>query len=154
MGTKTFCRALPVIVAAGLAALTLASCGRSSVRPPEAQVVNDKATGPQLSLRPANASRASEGSSRDFAFVRYSIDVSKDLPRACLIFNSTLDPQKDYKPFVAISPNAPIVLSTDGANLCVGGLTFGAPHELTCGPACRRRWPVADLRRDHRRRVR
>ncbi len=131
MGTKTFWRALPLIVAAGLAVLTLASCGRSAVNPPEAQVVNDKATGPQLSLRPANAKRASEVSSRDFSFVRYSIDVSKDLPRACLIFNSTLDPQKDYKPFVAISPRAPIVLSVDGASLCVGGLTFGAPHELT-----------------------
>ncbi|MEP7210531.1 MAG: alpha-2-macroglobulin [Alphaproteobacteria bacterium] len=130
MGTKRFWRVLSLAMAGAVAALALASCGKPSGTS-DASVVNGKPNGPQMAERLASAKRAQAANPRDFAFMRYSIDVSRDLPRACLIFNTSLDPKKDYKPFVAVNPNAPIVLSVEGANLCVGGLTFGTPRELT-----------------------
>ena len=130
MGTQRFWRVLSLAMAGAVAALALASCGKPGGGT-DASVVNGKPNGPQMAERLATAKRAQAGNPRDFSFMRYSIDVSKDLPRACLIFNTSLDPKKDYKPFVAVNPNAPIVLSVEGANLCVGGLTFGAPRELT-----------------------
>ncbi len=112
---------------AGACALSLlAACGGGDG---EAEMVRST-DGPQLEQRSANARRAGQ-SDADFAFVRYSIDVSGDLPRACLAFSSSLDPNRDYSGYLDISPATQTALSVDGPNLCIGGLTFGQSREVT-----------------------
>jgi uncharacterized protein YfaS (alpha-2-macroglobulin family) len=130
VGTQAFWRALGLAATGAVAALVLASCGRSG----DAGTANStraKADGPQMELRQASSKRAGLPASKDFEFVRYAIDVTQDLPRACMTFSNTLDPARDYSPYVAVSPAAQIALAVDGANLCVGGLTFGQERELT-----------------------
>jgi uncharacterized protein YfaS (alpha-2-macroglobulin family) len=114
----------------GALVMALAGCGRSIDKPNAAAVVG-RLGGPPLENRPADARRQSPDNARDLAFVRYSIDVSKDLPRACLAFNASLDPQKDYAPFIAVSPQTQIALSVEGEKLCLGGITFGRAREVT-----------------------
>ncbi|MDZ4762719.1 MAG: alpha-2-macroglobulin [Alphaproteobacteria bacterium] len=130
MGTKTFWRTLSVLAASSVAAGALASCNRSGGSG-DADTIRGRPDGPQFESRQASSKRAGLPASRDFAFVRYAIDVTQDLPRACLSFSSTLDPDRDYDPYIAVSPAAPVALVVDGANLCVGGLTFGQQREIT-----------------------
>ncbi|MEZ5936587.1 MAG: alpha-2-macroglobulin [Hyphomonadaceae bacterium] len=113
--------------AASLAMAALTACGGGD----KAAELRDGPDGPQLTQRAENARRAATQSSRDFEFVRYAIDVSENLPRACLTFSSTLDEEKDYSPYVEMDRGGPVALSVKGANLCIGGLTFGQPRELT-----------------------
>jgi uncharacterized protein YfaS (alpha-2-macroglobulin family) len=120
--------AFPFLATGALAAV-LAGCSKSSGRSTLA-TAGAGADGPRFDSRPANAPRQGPVTSRDLAFVRYSIDVSKELPRACLAFNTSLDPQKDYSPFIAVSPQTPIALSVEGEKLCVGGLTFGRARDV------------------------
>src|SRR5690606_17184693 len=94
-------------------------------------LLQGKAEGPRLETRDAGARRAGPVSAREFEFLRYAIDVSQNLPRACLTFSTSLDPARDYRPYVAVSPATQIALSVEGANLCVGGLTFGQEREIT-----------------------
>ncbi len=129
MGTNRFWRALSYGAAGVFAAAILASCGGPGGG--NADVVRGKDQGPRLETRQANAKRAGAPTSKEFEFVRYSIDVSKDLPQACLTFSTTLDKAKDYRPYVAVSPQTQIALTVDGANLCVGGLSFGQEREIT-----------------------
>src|SRR5689334_2290177 len=129
VGTNRFWRALSCGAAGVFAAAILASCGGPGGG--NADVVRGKDQGPRLETRQANAKRAGAAASREFEFVRYSIDVSKDLPQACLTFSSTLDKAKDYRPYVAVSPQTQIALTVDGSNLCVGGLSFGQEREIT-----------------------
>ena len=130
MGTYKFWRAISLGIAGSVAAATLAGCG-GPAGSGDATVVQGKDQGPRLETRQAGSKRAGPVSPREFEFVRYAIDVSQDLPRACLSFSTTLDPQKDYRPYVAVSPQTQIALSVEGANLCVGGLTFGEEREVT-----------------------
>ncbi len=122
-------RKLALGVAAMAGAVTLASCGGPNAG--DAQVTRGDEDGPRLEMRQAGSKRAGEPGSSEFEFVRYAIDVSQDLPRACLTFSSTLDPERDYTPYVEISPATQISLSVEDANLCVGGLSFGQNRELT-----------------------
>ena len=128
MGTNRFWRALSLAAAGVIAAASLAACGGPGG---SADVVRGKDQGPRLETRQASAKRAGPVSAREFEFLRYSIDVTKDLPRACLTFSTTLDKAKDYRPYVDVSPATQIALEVDGANLCVGGLTFGQEREIT-----------------------
>jgi alpha-2-macroglobulin len=121
-------RRLALGVAGALAAAALSSCGRSG---DDAAATRGDPDGPRLELRQPGSKRAGQADPRDFAFVRYAIDVSQDLPRACLTFSSTLDPQRDYSPYVDVSPATQISLSVEDANLCVGGLSFGEQREIT-----------------------
>ncbi|MDP3736944.1 MAG: alpha-2-macroglobulin [Hyphomonadaceae bacterium] len=130
MGTYKFWRAISLGIAGVIAAATLASCG-GPAGSGEANIVQGKDQGPRLDVRQAGSKRAGPISPREFEFLRYNIDVSQDLPRACLAFSTTLDPQKDYRPYVDVSPQTQIALSVEGANLCVGGLTFGEEREVT-----------------------
>ena len=114
-----------------LAALAIAAGGCGTSKRSGGAAVKGDPEGPRLESRAADARRPGEPASRDLAFVRYAIDVSKDLPRACLAFSTSLDPQRDYAPFVAVSPQTRIALSVEGANLCVGGLAFGQSREVT-----------------------
>lgn len=146
MGMHTVRRARPLMCAAALA-IVLGGCGSSNRSGPQAAAVNDGSQGPQLESRPAEARRAGAPSPRDLAFVRYAIDVSKDLPRACLAFSTSLDPQRDYSPFVAVVPQTRIALSVEGADLCLGGLAFGQSRDVTLRaglPAADGRALVAD----------
>ncbi|HVY87430.1 MAG TPA: alpha-2-macroglobulin [Hyphomonadaceae bacterium] len=132
MGTLKFWRALAVAAASAASALVLTSCGGQGDSANQANIVQGKEAGPKMELRATNAKRAgSDVNSKEFEFIRYSIDVSKDLPQACLTFSSTLDKAKDYRPYVNIQPNTQIALTVDGSNLCVGGLTFGQERKLT-----------------------
>ncbi len=129
MGTNRFWRALVLGMAGAVAAASLSACGGPGGG--DARIVQGKDQGPQLETRQANAKRAGTPSAREFEFLRYAIDVSTDLPRACLTFSTTLDAAKDYRPYVAVQPNTQIALSVEGANLCVGGLTFGEQRQIT-----------------------
>lgn len=129
MGTNKFWRALSVAAVGALAALALQACGGASVGS-NAEVVMGKDQGPQLETRKGDSPRA--GASGEFEFVRYSIDVTRDLPRACLTFSSTLNPATDYRPFLDLGTGrSSIALQTEGANLCLGGLTFGDDRDIT-----------------------
>ncbi|HEY7797654.1 MAG TPA: alpha-2-macroglobulin, partial [Hyphomonadaceae bacterium] len=130
MGTKTMWRAAMLGVVCAAAAASLAACGPQAGSG-EAEVLQGKDQGPRLETRQAGSRRAGPVSPREFEFLRYSIDVAQDLPRACLTFSTTLDPAKDYRPYVDVQPAAQIALSVEGANLCVGGLTFGEEREIT-----------------------
>ncbi|MDR0780594.1 MAG: alpha-2-macroglobulin family protein, partial [Pseudomonadales bacterium] len=114
-----------------VAALALTGCGEPSGAAGAAQVVTGAAEGPRLQTRPAEARRANAAVANDFAFVRYSIDVTQTVPRACLTFSSTLDPARDYTPYLNVAPATQIALSVEGANLCVGGITFGQQRQIT-----------------------
>src|SRR5262245_34337618 len=146
VGMHSVRRAHTLMFTAALA-IVLGGCGSSNGSGSQAAAVNDGTQGPQLESRPAEARRAGAPSPRDLAFLRYAIDVSKDLPRACLAFSTSLDPQRDYSPFVAVAPQTRIALSVEGANLCLGGLAFGQSRELTLRaglPAADGRVLVAD----------
>lgn len=127
MGTNSIWRGLSLAAAGIVASLALQACGGPG-KGSDADVVMGKDQGPQLETRKADAARA--GGSKEFEFVRYSIDVTKDLPRACLTFSSTLNPSTDYRPFLDMGNGPQIALQTEGANLCLGGLTFGADREV------------------------
>ena len=127
MGTNRIWRGLSLAAAGIIAAVALQGCTRPASG--DAQTVIGKDQGPQLETRQGNAPRA--GASGEFEFVRYSIDVTKDLPRACLTFSSTLNPSTDYRPFLDMGNGPQIALQTEGANLCLGGLTFGTDREIT-----------------------
>ncbi|HEV7690014.1 MAG TPA: alpha-2-macroglobulin, partial [Hyphomonadaceae bacterium] len=130
MGTKRFWRAMSAGIVGIVAAFALASCGGPKGGD-EAATVKGRDQGPQLETRQANSKRAGVAGSKEFEFLRYSIDVSKDLPRACLAFSSTLDPSKDYRSYVAVQPNTNIALSVENEKLCVGGITFGEERTIT-----------------------
>jgi uncharacterized protein YfaS (alpha-2-macroglobulin family) len=127
VGTIKFWRALSTATVGALAALALQACGGPSAGT-NADVVMGKDQGPQLETRKSDSPRAT--GSKEFEFVRYSIDVSRDLPRACLTFSSTLNPTTDYRPFLDLGKGPSIALQTDGANLCLGGLTFGNDRDI------------------------
>src|SRR5262245_48435697 len=132
VGTKRFWRAMSAGIAGAVAAFALASCGGpTGGEGDQADIVKGRDQGPQLETRQAGSRRAGAPTSKEFEFVRYSIDVTKDLPRACLAFSSTLDPQKDYRPYVSVRPNTQIALSVESDSLCVGGITFGEEREIT-----------------------
>jgi uncharacterized protein YfaS (alpha-2-macroglobulin family) len=107
----------------------LDGCNRG--RPNEAENLVGRGTGPTMQRRAPNAERARQVGPREFEYVRYSIDVSQAQPRACLTFSNTLDPAKDYTPYVSVTPQTQFALQVDGANLCVGGLTFGVERAIT-----------------------
>ena len=123
---RQVCHAFSFVMA-GVLASAFGGCGRRT----DGTRVSGVSDGPRLESRPADARRQSTDNPRDLAFVRYSIDVSKNLPRACLAFNTTLDPQKDYSPFIAITPQTQVALSVEAEKLCLGGLTFGPAHDVT-----------------------
>ena len=127
MGTNRIWRGLSLAAAGIIAALALQGCG-GPAGGGDAQTVIGKDQGPQLETRQGNSPRA--GGSGEFEFVRYSIDVTKDMPRACLTFSSTLNPGTDYRPFIDMGDGKQIALQTEGANLCLGGLTFGDDREI------------------------
>ncbi len=131
MGTNRTWRALSLTAAGVFSALVLASCGPSGPSGNDADVVMGKDQGPRLETRQQGSARASAPGAKEFEFVRYSIDVSQDLPRACLAFSSTLNPKTDYRPYVDVPAGTQIALSVDAANLCIGGLTFGEEKEVT-----------------------
>jgi uncharacterized protein YfaS (alpha-2-macroglobulin family) len=122
VGSTKILRAIAVATAGVLSAMALVGCGQSGSGA-DAAMVMGKDQGPQLETRQANSSRAA--GTGEFEFVRYTIDVTKDLPRACLAFSSSLDPAKDYRPFVDMGDGPQIALSVEGSSLCLGGLKFG-----------------------------
>ena len=118
-----------------LAALALQACG-GPAGGNNAEMVIGKDQGPQLETRKGNSPRA--GGSGEFEFVRYAIDVTRDLPRACLTFSSTLNPATDYRPFLDLGQRSAIALQTEGANLCLGGLISATTVTSRSARACQR----------------
>ncbi|HOZ28684.1 MAG TPA: alpha-2-macroglobulin family protein, partial [Hyphomonadaceae bacterium] len=127
MGTNKIWRGLSLAAAGIIAAVALHGCG-GPAGGGDAEAVMGKDQGPRLETRQGNSPRA--GASGEFEFVRYAIDVTGNLPRACLTFSSTLNPATDYRPFIDMGDGPQIALQTEGANLCLGGLTFGADREI------------------------
>jgi uncharacterized protein YfaS (alpha-2-macroglobulin family) len=127
VGSNKVWRALKYAAAATIAVLALQACGPSASDPNQAASVKGDDQGPQMETRQGNSARAG---STEFEFVRYTIDVTGDLPRACLAFSSTLSPTTDYRPYVDMGDGPQIALSTEGANLCLGGLNFGQEREV------------------------
>lgn len=104
-----------------LAAACLAGCSQSE----------EPARGPDLEARAAEAPRAEREAPREFAFLRYRIDVSQDAPELCLRFTAALDPEVDYRAYVAVEPDMPVAITASGETLCVGGLGFGEGQAVT-----------------------
>ena len=129
MGTIGIWRALTCAAAAAFSSLALQACGPTGAGGGEALSVRGDDQGPQMETRQANAPRAGGGSG-EFEFVRYTIDVAGNSPRACLAFSSTLSPTTDYRPYVDMGQGPQIALETDGANLCLGGLNFGSERDV------------------------
>ena len=127
MGSIKILRAFAVATAGVLSAIALVGCGQAGGGN-DASAVMGKDQGPQLETRQANSARA--GGSGEFEFVRYTIDVTKDLPRACLAFSSSLNPATDYRPFVDMGDGPQIALSVEGSSLCLGGLKFGDDRSI------------------------
>jgi hypothetical protein len=88
------------------------------------EALSGEADGPSLRLRDAEARRAGLAASGAFAFMRYEIRVDGDQPQACLIFSSSLDPDRDYSGFIGVEGANGVALSVEGADLCIGGLRF------------------------------
>ncbi|MEZ6028344.1 MAG: alpha-2-macroglobulin [Hyphomonadaceae bacterium] len=128
MGTNKVWRALKYAAATALSALVLQACGGGSGDPSQAASVKGEDQGPMMETRQGNAARAA--GSGEFEFVRYTIDVNGDLPKACLVFSSTLSPTTDYRPYVDMGDGPQIALETDGSNLCLGGMSFGNDREV------------------------
>jgi uncharacterized protein YfaS (alpha-2-macroglobulin family) len=116
-------RAVAIATAGVLSAIVLQACGQSGGTGSDATVVQGTSQGPMLETRDAGAGRAS--GTGEFEFVRYTIDVTRDQPRACLAFSSSLNPQTDYRPFVDIGSGPEVAVNVDGSSLCLGGLRFG-----------------------------
>ena len=95
MGSTTLLRAVAVAAAGVLSAISLSACG-GAAGGNDAKAVLGEDQGPQLETRQANAPRA--GGSGEFEFLRYTIDVTRDQPKACLGFSAGLNPQTDYRP--------------------------------------------------------
>ncbi len=127
MRSNRILRAMAVATAGVLSAVVLVGCGQSGSGT-DAAIVLGKDQGPQLETRQANSARAT--GSGEFEFVRYTIDVTKDLPRACLAFSSSLNPATDYRPFVDMGDGPQIALSVEGSSLCLGGLKFGDDRNI------------------------
>jgi len=111
------------ILALGLA-LGMVACSGPSTE-------TDESAGLQMEDRAADAPRAEQETPSEFAFLRYAVNVEGDSPQLCLNFTQPLDPQTDYEPYVAVTPERPVALSASGRSLCVGGLTFGEEQTLT-----------------------
>lgn len=99
--------------------------------------------GVELEARAASAPRAKAQTSKDFEYVRYSVDTSQASPKACLSFSAALDPKTDYSAYVTLEPAAPTAISVSGQTLCLGGLAFGASHDIVI----REGLPAADGRK-------
>lgn len=127
MGATTLLRAMAVAAAGVLSAISLSACG-GAAGGNDAKAVLGEDQGPQLETRQANAPRA--GGSGEFEFLRYTIDVTRDQPKACLGFSAGLNPQTDYRPYVDMGDGPEVALSVEGSNLCLGGLTFGGDREI------------------------
>lgn len=129
MGTNKVWAALSAATLGVFTALFLQACS-GPVGGKDASVVLGKDEGPQLSTRQSDSPRS--GATNEFEFVRYAIDVTRDQPRACLTFSSTLNPSTDYRPFLDLGKGrGSIALQTEGANLCLGGLVFGEDRDIT-----------------------
>lgn len=127
MGSTTLLRAVAVAAAGVLSAISLSACG-GAAEGNDAKALLGEDQGPQLETRQANAPRA--GGSGEFEFLRYTIDVTRDQPKACLGFSAGLNPQTDYRPYVDMGDGPEVALSVEGSNLCLGGLTFGGDREI------------------------
>lgn len=87
--------------------------------------------GELLSPRAADAPRAEPEAPNAFEYVRYNVDSTGEAPAICLAFTAPLDPETDYAPYIAVTPETPIAVSAEGSRLCVGGLTFSSQREIT-----------------------
>ena len=90
-------------VAGACAIALLSACGGGDNG--EAEIVRGSPAGPLMEQRADSARRAGQ-SDNAFEFVRYNIDVSGDLPRACLAFSASLDPNRDYSGYLDVSPSS------------------------------------------------
>ncbi|MBI1341001.1 alpha-2-macroglobulin family protein [bacterium] len=123
------------IAAVMIMAFMITACNRDpAAGDGSAEVLANRQDGLLLERRQPSSSRADAPGSREFEFVRYAIDVSQDQPRACLVFSSSLDPQRDYRPFLDLAPDTQIALAVDNAQLCIGGLSFNRSLEVTLRP--------------------
>jgi hypothetical protein len=123
-------------------AFALAACGGGNktsddVPPPpeetEGQVV-ERSRSDQVAAdrrereRQRLAQRQGEGR---FAYVRYAPDTSDALPKACLVFSESLDPNVDYSIYAPMDGNVDVAYSVSGQQLCLSGLSFASSYTLT-----------------------
>ncbi|MEC7289904.1 MAG: MG2 domain-containing protein, partial [Pseudomonadota bacterium] len=126
----------------GAMAFALAACGGGNktsddVPPPpeetEGQVV-ERSRSDQVAAdrrereRQRLAQRQGEGR---FAYVRYAPDTSDALPKACLVFSESLDPNVDYSIYAPMDGNVDVAYSVSGQQLCLSGLSFASSYTLT-----------------------
>lgn len=109
-----------------------ASCGEPTSTPSQnLSDIRDVVEGPDIAVRGEKARRAEEEKTKDFEFIRYSANTEGDAPIACLEFSHTLSSKTDYSAYVDTPKDVQIALNVEGSNLCVGGLAFATPTDLT-----------------------
>jgi uncharacterized protein YfaS (alpha-2-macroglobulin family) len=94
----------------------------------EVQPVIDDSTGSEKELQ------SDEPTSRFFRYARwYADETANGRLNACLEFNRPVaqEQEVELRPYIDITPNAPIALSVRGKSLCVGGLSFDTEYNLT-----------------------
>ncbi len=128
MASNKVWRAVAIATACAFSAVLIQACGPSGGSGNDATVVQGASQGPMMETRDGGAGRAS--GTGEFEFVRYTIDVTRDQPRACLAFSSSLNPSTDYRPFVDIGSGPEVAVNVDGSSLCLGGLRFGDEREI------------------------
>lgn len=110
----------------------LAACGDTNTQSSNNQNdIRARVDGPDIEVRAEKARRAEVEKSQEFEFVRYSSNTDGDSPIACLEFSHSLKSKTDYSAYIEAPENVSIALSVEGSRLCVGGLSFSAPTDLT-----------------------
>jgi len=69
-------------------------------------------------------------SEHGFRLLDYSVDSDSASPRACFQFSEDLRKRADFSPFVTLAGTDKPALSSDGAQLCVGGLKHGERYQI------------------------
>lgn len=126
----------------GAMALALTACGGGNRASDEVPPPPEEAEG-QVVERSRSAQVAAERRERDrqrlaeregegrFSYVRYAPDTSDSLPKACLVFSESLDPNADYSIYAPMDGNVDVAYSVNGQQLCLNGLSFASSYTLT-----------------------
>nr|WP_070959982.1 alpha-2-macroglobulin [Hyphomonas sp. Mor2] len=126
----------------GAMGLALAACGggdntSDEIPPPpeeaEGQVV-ERSRSDQVAAERRERERqnlAERNGEQRFAYVRYAPDTSDSLPKACLVFSESLDPNADYSIYAPMDGDVEVAYSVSGTQLCLNGLSFASTYTLT-----------------------
>lgn len=102
----------------------------SSTQPAASPVAMKPAAVPVAAVQTPPPARTPEAPPQptELKFERLSIDTSKPVAEACLIFSHKLDPAAHYDEFLVLTPAVKPAMTVSGESLCLAGLAFGATY--------------------------